>query len=140
MVLSKIESIDANNLSSNFKTVNGIGLCYFDPEDEILKEFNPTAILPIYPGEFSKRQFYIVIDDTSLLLNTITFTASLEDSEYSVKSSLDYNDNFEDIVNNNSVIVFVSQYPSGIMPITVYIKNDKDTLEDVILDIELETF
>ena len=140
MVLSKIESIDASNLDSNYKTINGIGLCYFDPEDEILKEFNPTAILPIYPGETSKRQFYIVIDDTSLLLNTITFTASLEDSEYSVKSSLNYNDNFDDIINNNSVVAFFSQYATGIIPITVYIKNEKDTLEDVVLDIELETF
>ena len=140
MVLSKIESIDTNNLNSSYKTINGIGLCYFDPEDEILKEFNPTAILPIYPGETSKRQFYIVIDDTTLLLNTITFTASLEDSEYSVKSSLNYYDDFENIVNNNSVIAFFSQYPTGIIPITVYIKNEKDTLDDIVLDIELETF
>ena len=140
MVLSRIENIDSNNLSSNFKTVNGIGLCYFDPEDEILKEFNPTAILPIYPGEFSKRQFYIVIDDTGLLLNTVTFTATLTDTEYSVKSSLNFDDNFGEIVDNNSVVIFVSQYPTGIIPVTVYIHNRKDTVEDVVLEIELETF
>lgn len=140
MVLSKIEGIDTQNLSESFKTINGVGLCYFDPQDEVLKEFNPTAMLPIYPSEVSKRQFYIVIDDPTLLLNTITFTASLEDSEYTVKSSLNYEDDFTSIEKNNSVVAFYSQYVSGIIPITVYIKNDKDTLDDIVLDIELETF
>lgn len=140
MILSRIEDIDARNLSDSYKTVHGIGLCYFDPKDEVLKEFNPTAAIPIYPSEVSKRQFYIVIDNTSLLLSTITLTASITDAAYTVKTSLNYEEDFDTVTANNSIVAFYSQYPSGIIPVTVYIQNNKDTLENVELELDLETF
>lgn len=138
MITTRIESISTTNLSDTYRTSNGIGLCYFDPRDELLKEFHPSVSLPIYPGESTKRQFYIVKDDVSLLLNVVTFRASIEDSEYKVKSSLNFYDSFETIEENNSVVAFFSQYPSSIIPITVYVENTKDTVEDVNLDIHLE--
>ena len=140
MISSNIDKIGPKNLNNNFKTVNGIGFCYFDPVDEVLKEFNSTAVLPVYPGEISKRQFYIVIDNMTLTFNTIEFKAESSSSKYIVKSSLDYN--FDEVLvdPDNVVVAFYSQYPTGIIPVTIFIKNEADTVEDVDLKIELETF
>ena len=55
-----------------------------------------------------------------------------------VKAALDYNADFDAITNGNTVIIFFSQYPTGIIPITVYIKNINDTTEELDLNIELE--
>lgn len=138
MNVLRIDEISPVYLSTSFKTSNGVGLCYFDPSDELLKEFTSDVVLPIYPGEESKRQFYIVKDDTSLIFSTLTFKASVENPAYVVKTSLDYNADFSSLPDNNSIIAFFSQYPHGIIPLTVFIKNVSDTIEDLDLDIELE--
>lgn len=138
MITTRIESVSTTNLSDTYRTSNGIGLCYFDPRDELLKEFHPSVSLPIYPGESTKRQFYIVKDDVSLLLNVVTFRASVEDADYKIKSSLNFYEDFNEVEENNSVVAFFSQYVSNIIPITVYIENAKDTVEDVTLEIDLE--
>ncbi len=138
MIISRLENIGTDNLSQNYRTANGVGLCYFDPTEEVLREFEGNSVLPIYPGEVSKRQFYIVKDGHNLVLNTLTFKASVDDTSYEVKTALDYNADFDAITNGNTVIIFFSQYPTGIIPITVYIKNINDTTEELDLNIELE--
>ena len=138
MIISRLENIGTDNLSQNYRTANGVGLCYFDPTEEGLREFEGDAVLPIYPGEVSKRQFYVVKDGHNLVLNTLTFKASVDDTSYEVKTALDYNADFDAITNGNTVIIFFSQYPTGIIPITVYIKNINDTTEELDLNIELE--
>ncbi len=138
MIISRLENIGTDNLSQNYRTANGVGLCYFDPTEEVLREFEGNSVLPIYPGEVSKRQFYIVKDGHNLVLNTLTFKASVDDTSYEVKTALDYNADFDVITNGNTVIIFFSQYPTGIIPITVYIKNINDTTEELDLNIELE--
>ena len=138
MIISRLENIGTDNLSQNYRTANGVGLCYFDPTEEVLREFEGKSVLPIYPGEVSKRQFYIVKDGHNLVLNTLTFKASVDDTSYEVKTALDYNADFDAITNGNTVIIFFSQYPTGIIPITVYIKNINDTTEELDLNIELE--
>lgn len=138
MIISRLENIGTDNLSQNYRTANGVGLCYFDPTEEVLREFEGNSVLPIYPGEVSKRQFYIVKDGHNLVLNTLTFKASVDDTSYEVKTALDYNADFDAITNGNTVIIFFSQYPTGIIPITVYLKNINDTTEELDLNIELE--
>ena len=138
MIISRLENIGTDNLSQNYRTANGVGLCYLDPTEEVLREFEGKSVLPIYPGEVSKRQFYIVKDGHNLVLNTLTFKASVDDTSYEVKTALDYNADFDAITNGNTVIIFFSQYPTGIIPITVYIKNINDTTEELDLNIELE--
>lgn len=138
MIISQLDNVGTSNLSQTNKTVNGVGLCYFDPSNEVLKEFDGSAILPIYPGEVSKRQFYIVKDNHNLVLNTLTFKASVDDSSYEVKTALDYNTDFDTVVDGNTVIIFFSQYPTGIIPITVYIRNINDITEELDLNIEIE--
>ena len=138
MIISRLENIGTDNLSQNYRTANGVGLCYYDPTEEVLREFEGNSVLPIYPGEVSKRQFYIVKDGHNLVLNTLTFKASVDDTSYEVKTALDYNADFDAITNGNTVIIFFSQYPTGIIPITVYIKNINDTTEELDLNIELE--
>ena len=138
MIISRLENIGTDNLSQNYRTANGVGLCYFDPTEEVLREFEGDAVLPIYPGEVSKRRFYVVKDGHNLVLNTLTFKASVDDTSYEVKTALDYNADFDAITNGNTVIIFFSQYPTGIIPITVYIKNINDTTEELDLNIELE--
>lgn len=138
MITSRIDGIGTEHLNQAYKTINGVGLCYFDPTLEILKEFTNDIILPVYPGEESKRQFYIVKDDANLVLNTLSFKAFINSANYSVKTSLNYTADFPNITNNNTVLVFFSQYPSGIIPITLYIKNLADTVEDFDLNLEIE--
>lgn len=38
MIISRLENIGTDNLSQNYRTANGVGLCYFDPTEEVLRE------------------------------------------------------------------------------------------------------
>ena len=53
-----IKTVDKLNLSTN--VINGIGLCYFDPETEQLNEFGSQEVLYITPFEESVRRYYLV--------------------------------------------------------------------------------
>ena len=43
MNITEIETIGLENVSDSYKTRKGIGLCFFDPSDEMLKEFDSTT-------------------------------------------------------------------------------------------------
>lgn len=138
MVVNIVKSeVDLDNVSDSFKTRNGVGICYFDVEDEILKEFNSNTKIPVYPSEKSTRRFYVVKDDISLLPNTVLIKVTSSSPDYIVKVNTDEN-NFDEIEDGNIVIDFFSKYPNGIIPFTLYIENKTTTINDVPILFELE--
>lgn len=138
MIVTTIDSVTTKHLRQDYKTINGVGLCYLDPSDEILKEFSDDLSIPIYPNEETVRQFYIVKDNPSLYYNTVSFKITSGVENYTVKCSLNKEQVFETIPENNSVVAFFSANPTGIIPVYVYTKNTKDTYEDIKLEIELD--
>lgn len=139
MSISEINEIGLSNLSLDYKTENGIGLCYFDPLDETLKEFNSDVKIPVYPKEKAVRKFYIVKDDMTLIPNVVVFRASSSSSDYIVKSFLGNSEfSFETIEKDNPCLDFFSNYPTGIIPVSIYIESTTVSLSSVVLEIELE--
>ena len=131
-----IEEVGLEALSSLHKTQRGIGICYFDPVDEVLKEFNDDIKIPIYPNEKSYRRFYIVKDNTEINYNTVSITASTNTSEYSIKTVLDQS--VENVQNNNQLLEFFSNHPNGIIPFYFYIESNTTSYLDAEISIELE--
>lgn len=138
MNIVEIDNISSKNLSEDYRTNYGIGLCYFDIEDELLKEFSDSITIPIYPREKIKRQFYIVKDNPSLMHNSICIVARSNDSRYVIKSTLDRNSSLDQVPDQNTTIAYFSNYSSNIIPITIEITNTDDIIDDVDLQIELE--
>ncbi len=54
-------------LSANTSVAQAVGLCYFDPVDESLKELSsdPNHVMTIQPFKKAIRKYYLVIDDAS---------------------------------------------------------------------------
>lgn len=138
MITSQVENISTKHLKQVYKTINGVGLCYLDPSEEVLKEFSEDVFIPIYPGEESRRQFYIVKDDTTLQVNTLALKVTSEDPAYIVKTSLEYDKDLTEVPVGNTLVVFFSQYPSGIIPVTIYTKNTENVYDDILLTVEME--
>lgn len=132
------QDIGLESISPNYKTKRGIGICYYDPVEESLIEFNPTTKIPVYPMEEGFRRFYIVKDDTSLNFNIVTIKASTTSSDYIVKTISDNTINIEEIESNNLLIDFFSSHPNGIIPFYFYIKSNTTSYLDANIDIELE--
>lgn len=140
MVINNTSTVEIglNNISTNFKTKYGVGVCYFDPADEVLKEFTPSISIPIYPTEKSVRKFYIVKDDPSIIYNNVILTARTESDKYEVKLSVSETEDFSTIENGNTLIEFFSNFSSGIIPFNLYINNKSTSIDDVKLTIDME--
>lgn len=138
MNVIEIEKVGLQNLSDSHKTRNGIGLCFFDPYDETLKEFDSTTRIPIYPAEKSLRKFYIVKDDYTLIPNIAIVKVKANSDEYIVKSATDGVLDFDVIPKDNVVIDFFSKYHTGIIPFTLYIESLSTSLSEVSLTIDIE--
>lgn len=138
MNITQVTEVSLDNISSNHKTRNGIGLCFFDPLDETLKEFNPTTRIPIYPEEKSERKFFLLKDDITLNPNIAILKVSNTSPYYTVKIATDQVLDFSNIPENNVVIDFFSKYPNGIMPVTIQIESLTTSLEYTTLEIDIE--
>lgn len=138
MNITEIETIGLENVSDSYKTRQGIGLCFFDPSDEMLKEFDSTTRIPVYPAEVSLRKFYIVKDDYTITPNIVIIKIKANSDDYIVKAATDGVLDFKEIPKDNVVIDFFSKYPSGIIPFTMYIESLSTSLEEVSVTIELE--
>lgn len=138
MNVSDIEEVGLDNISDTYKTKNGIGLCFFDPFGETLKEFDATTKIPVYPMEKVVRRFYVVKDDYSILYNTITLKVTSNSNNYLIKASTIDNVDFTLIPSNNTLIDFFSKYPTGIIPLNLYIESLSTNLEEVSLSIDIE--
>lgn len=135
--IQELGNINESNISTTGRTINGIGLCYFDPKEEVLKEFTSDITIPVFPMEESTRQFYIVKDDPNLKINTITFKAFGNSSNYEIKSSLNVSEDYASINVNNELLIFLSNY-NNLIPINIYIRNTRYTVEDLMLNISMD--
>ena len=138
MMVSDIQEVSLKNLSNTRRTLNGIGICYFDPVTETLLEFGTDTKIPILPLEESIRRFYVVKDNYSLSYNMVSLSINVSSDEYEVKVLSDEHKDPSKIPNNNLLIDFFSNHPNGIIPFNVYTKSLTTSYGEVDLEIELE--
>ena len=138
MKVTETPDVGLEHISNSYKTKNGVGICFFDPLEEVLLEFNENTRIPVYPTETCFRRFYIVKDNYETNFNTVSLKAYSESSDYKVKTVLDKLDNLEQIPDGNVMIEFFSNYPSGIIPFYLYIESTTTSYLEAELIIELE--
>lgn len=141
-----IETVSKSNVVSSMS--NGIGLCYFDPDTETLKEFSIDETIHLNPYEHSVRRFYFVkntdlinnvrpiLANLSIVSNTSDIDVKLNIGRERITSKYDY----YDTETNNTVIVLFSEFPSGMIPIDLYIKSNtnKELDTDFVFNISIE--
>jgi hypothetical protein len=141
MTILTLDNVGLSNINTSTPTTYGIGLCYFDPSSETLKEFSSSTSIPVLPYEESIRRFYILKDSGTIIGNTVSLTVTTQSSDYVVKNTiaglLD-DDEFDTINPNNVSIAFLSEFSSGIIPVDIYIKSLTYSLTNVVLNIQLE--
>ena len=138
MKVTEIPTVGLDNISSSYKTKNGIGVCFFDPLEEVLVEFNSTTKIPVHPTESCFRRFYIVKDSTDLKYNIVSLRAFSSSSDYIVKSVVDETADIDLVPDGNVLIEFFSSHPSGIIPFTLYVKSNTTSYLEADISIELE--
>lgn len=140
MVINTIydQDVGVEHISTSSKTRYGVGICYFDPATEILKEFNTTTKIPVYPGEKSSRRFYIVKDDVNINPSNVLLKVRNTSSSYEVKISTEADVDINTLPENNVVLEFFSKYPNGIIPFSLHIMNKSTTLEEVSIIFDME--
>lgn len=137
--------ISRNQLPYNLE--DDIGVCYFDPEIEQLREFHPGLSFIVNPFETSVRRFYIVKPSTqvkgvSVMYTNISFKSVSEDIVFKVRLAnerISSVEDFYDVTPENKLNIFFNTYPSGIIPIDVYIesKTNSNIITDVSIDLEV---
>ena len=85
--------ITRNQLPYNL--VDGIGVCYFDPETEKLKEFHSGLSLVVGPFETTVRRFYVVKPSTLIngftpMYSIVSFRSILSDITFKVNTGADF--------------------------------------------------
>lgn len=143
MIIKEYDDISTRHLNPNSKTKHGIGLCFFNPETELLQEFDSNTTVPILPYENSIRRFYIVRDNFTVDINTVSITLMIESEGYTVKTIVGSDKNateedFESVSNSTMNVIFVSQHPSGIIPLDVLITSKSYALTKVSLIIDMD--
>lgn len=138
MKVTETPDVGLEHISSSYKTKNGVGICFFDPLEEVLLEFNENTRIPVYPTETCFRRFYIVKDNYETNFNTVSLKAYSNSSDYKVKTVPDKVDSIEQIPDGNVMIEFFSNYPSGIIPFYLYIESTTTSYLEAELIIELE--
>ena len=138
MKVTETPDVGLEHISNSYKTKNGVGICFFDPLEEVLLEFNENTRIPVYPTETCFRRFYIVKDNYETNFNTVSLKAYSNSSDYKVKTVPDKVDSIEQIPDGNVMIEFFSNYPSGIIPFYLYIESTTTSYLEAELIIELE--
>lgn len=127
-----IKTVDKLNLSTN--VINGIGLCYFDPETEQLNEFGSQEVLYITPFEESVRRYYLVknsdfIDNKKPIYASISVVSNNNDIELKIGKGyerLTDKAEFYDTEINNNLLIFFNEYSSGIIPLDFFFKSSSN--------------
>lgn len=127
-----VKTVDSLSLSTNVS--KGIGLCYFDPETEQLNEFGTQEYLYITPFEENVRRYYLVknsdnIDNKRPIFASVSIISN--NSDIDIKVSKGYERvtdkaEFYDVEINNELLIFFNEYPSGIVPLDMYVKSNSN--------------
>jgi hypothetical protein len=126
MPINVIDNIDATHKTY---TNNGVGLCYFDPHSESLRELSDNS-LNIAPFEENVRRYYLTVDTDGAIPSTATLHFSSDVYSLVVKhkvktlsDSLSTTSEFTSILDSNYTTVFFGQHTTDIIPIDVYIQS-----------------
>ena len=127
-----VKTVDSLSLSTNVS--KGIGLCYFDPETEQLNEVGTQEYLYITPFEENVRRYYLVknsdnIDNKRPIFASVSIISN--NSDIDIKVSKGYERvtdkaEFYDVEINNELLIFFNEYPSGIVPLDIYMKSNSN--------------
>jgi hypothetical protein len=121
-------------VSSNSTVQNDVGICYFDPIDETLKELNLLngLILTIQPYKKAIKKYYLVVNPTSSALNYVRIVPTFGSSNvtptdyYSIKTIISSSEptlgNYDDLVSMNSFKI-INPAPGAIIPIWVFVES-----------------
>lgn len=142
MIIKEYDDISTKHLNPKTKTKHGVGLCFFNPETELLQEFDSNTTVPILPYENSIRRFYIVRDNYTGDISTISITLMIESEDYTVKTKVGSDkteeSDFDNIPSSAMNVIYVSQHPSGIIPLDVMITSKSYSLSKVSLIIDMD--
>lgn len=115
-----------------------VGMCYYDPKTEDLKEFDPSVVIHTGPFERSVRRFYLVKPSGTIRGQLYTQAKIKVESqsphvEHKVKVGLDNISIPSDFIEydlNNEIIVLFSHHTTGVIPIDLYTRcNIANSLE-----------
>lgn len=105
-----------------------IGLCYYDPTTETLKEFDPSVSITVGPFEYSVRRFYIVKPNDTIKGSNYTQIKLKVESGASViqnkikigrENLLSIPSDFAEYGVNNEVIALFGHHTTGIIPVDI---------------------
>ena len=127
-----VKTVDSLSLSTNVS--KGIGLCYFDPETEQLNEFGTQEYLYITPFEENVRRYYLVknsdnIDNKRPIFASVSIISNNSDMDIKVSKGYERvtdKAEFYDVEINNELLIFFNEYPSGIVPLDIYMKSNSN--------------
>lgn len=136
-------TLDRNKMPSDLDGT--IGLCYFDPQEEVLKEFNPSVSIVLGPFEESVRRFYIVKPSNTIqgsIYNYVKVSVESSSPYYEVKvkigeGSMSSVESYSQI-EGKECSTFFSHYSNGLIPIDFYSKNTSITESEFNLELTLE--
>lgn len=117
--------IDGNKAPGHL--TDDIGLCFYEPRTEQLREFDNTVSIVLGPFERTVRRFYVVkpsgtIQGQTLSKLKVKIEASSSSIEQKVKvgqEDLSIPSDFSEYQANNEIIILLSEYSTGIIPIDV---------------------
>lgn len=122
-----------------------IGLCYYNPQEETLKEFDPNTSIVLGPFEESVRRFYIVKPSGVVqgsVYSYVKLTASSASPTFDIKLKIggSYLSDIEDFssIEGKECVAFFSHYTNGLIPVDFYCKNSSTIENTTSLELTLE--
>lgn len=149
--LIKSQPESALLVSSNTTVSNDVGICYFDPIDETLKELTAldNHVLTVQPIKKSVKKYYLVLDPSVTAPTTISITPVFPDDpvegpdNYAIKVIISATEptqsQFDDEVNMNTHTI-TNPADGAIIPIWVLVHSKalKNKIYNIAFELEYE--
>ena len=122
---------------------NDIGLMYFDPTSQTLKEFDSSVVnIPLYPYDKTIKRFYlcgpILHDSRNLVIEVLTTDSELYNTKVLVGNNrptkTDFNLASDSFSFNTSILGSVY---TNVIPVDVYIESITSTEKTINLEINI---
>lgn len=128
--------------------IDDVGLCYFDPIEEKLVELTSDASIVINPFEETVRRFYLIKPSRTISGRVpLYFKVGLDNIsellEFKLKTGeerLSYVGDYYETPPNNTITIYSSPYPSGIIPLDVYCKSKTNNSISYNLEFTIEVY
>lgn len=136
--------IDGNKAPAQL--LDDIGLCYYDPKTEQLKEFDPSVFIAVSPYEYSVRRFYIAKPSgtiqgkvyrnltVSVASSSTLVTQKIRIGPQEISRASDFVEHEE----NGSISIPLDMYPTGIIPVDIFTQCNSPVALEAPMEITLE--